>query len=151
MQKAEGETVKPSYFARERKLYTQDQMMAKLAERIGQSARDGISVGRAVSVTEQHPVSVPISNEPTPGAILPKALTERPIALAWMNPVVHGDQTGFQLSIGGAYSVVKSRTNGEFVYQTFIRLPTPRVISTVKSSLEGRNAAQKHFEDNPRG
>lgn len=127
--------IKTNFFAREQRLFTHDQMMDKLAERTKVS-------GSGVAQSSRAPFAAEV-----PGAN-PVAAPARPV-LAWADPVKHGDGSGFQLSVGGLFSVTKTRSLGEFVYTVFRRLPSPTPIGTAISSQEGRALAQRYFEDHP--
>lgn len=102
--------MKPGFFDRTQKLFTMGDVNAKLAERTGQSARDGISVERAASVTEQHPVSVPFnSTEPSQNTGIPSVLTERPpVVLRWMAPVKNPNGSSHICAGGTDYQIRKT-------------------------------------------
>lgn len=74
---------------------------------------------------------VPAAQLPIPSAVIPNAFE-------WAEPVRHGDGSGFQLSIGGKFSITKNRVNGKFVYVAWARLPTPVALGKAGSSAEAR-------------
>jgi hypothetical protein len=99
-----------------------------------------LSHAQMLEVLASHTPPVPAE------AAKPQALIERPAALGleWMEPVKHGDGSGYQLSTCGRYSVAKTRNNGEWLYQAFIRLPSPRPLATEKTAQKAREAAEAH-------
>lgn len=105
------------YFDREVKLKTPDQMFAKLAERTS---------GQRGEVL--HPTGAPV----------PPAST----ALVWEDPVKNKDGTGYQLSVGGVYSVTRVKTNGEWRYEAWRRLPLPVMLAIRNAAPEARQACQ---------
>lgn len=116
------------FFDRVQTIHTHEQMMARLENRMaGRSAE-------VINPSEPNLASPSITPAPT----------ERPasLQLAWMDPVKHGDGSGFQLSVGGLYSVVRVKTDGQFRYEAFRRLPLPTLIGTSKTAPEARQCAQ---------
>ena len=107
-----------SYFKAPNNLKNPEQMFAKLAERKAEAE---------ARLAVQAPVSAAVST---------------PAALAWAEPVRHGDGTGFQLSVCGRWSVVAERIDGWAVFRLFSRLPIPTLVLTRNSAQEAREEAR---------
>jgi hypothetical protein len=110
----------------------------------GRSAgHDNLSAQVVTSMSPATPAALPI-----PSAVIPNALSdERRIALEWMEPVRHGNGTGFQLSKCGRYSVVgeHSADGIGFVFRLFERKPA-RLLSSAPTARQVRKQAQDHSE-----
>lgn len=116
------------YFDRTPTIRTVAQMNARLAERTG-------------TVMEQRgdlPCQVPTAADSPP--------TAAPTVLAWNDPVKNPDGSGHQTSIGGMWSVARVRTNGEWRYEAWKRLPLPYMLAIRSSAPEARNECQKASE-----
>jgi hypothetical protein len=118
--------MKPSFFDREVKIKTPEEMFAKLQQRTAK-LNSGGSGDRSEAV---------------PSADFPNAAAPTP--LIWQTPVTHGDGSGFMLSTCGRFSIVKEKAPGAFVYRLFSRDPPAILLSThpdLKSAQKAANEA----------
>lgn len=143
--------MKDSFFTRVPKIRTHAEMDAVLKAR----TKDVRPVGMA-PMSGPLPGSIPGTghSDLTPDPVVkPEALTERPAArvLVWDEPVKHGDGSGYVLSRCGRYSVAKVKTNAEWFYEAYVRLPIPTCIARAKSAPAAQKAAQRHADEHPGG
>lgn len=123
--------MKDSYFSRVPKIRTQAEMQQTLEARSGKSYGGSVEPLGATGRT----VDPNVLDSPKPSTT--------PAALIWDDPMRHGDDSGYQLSICGRWSVVKERLGPQqFTYRVFSRLPLPEVVGKADTASEARSVAQ---------
>ncbi len=149
--------MKDSFFTRgPAKLRTMADVNAKLAQRTGKPvygtgssgpAGDASASGRLGDSKVGQPPTRTLP-EPTQDPAFPDAPTGRHAeVLEWMEPVVHGDGSGFQLSTNATWSVVKERQmGGGWIYRLFRRWPLAELVYSAKSAEIVRACAQGYAD-----
>lgn len=119
--------MKPSFYDRKVTIRTQEEMTARLAMRTGRVMAGGQAITAEGSSKTRGESSGP---------------DRLPPKLEWMEPVRHGDGSGYVFSACGCWSVVKEKAGEEFSYLLFKRSD---------ASLKGRfptlQDAQKRAEE----
>lgn len=143
---------KTDFFGRTPTIRTHQEMVDRLKERTQVSGTGKLELARIVrtdgELADSKAGADPARTLPEPTPLQeakPSELTERPVALVWGDVVRTGPSSGFQLSQGGAYSVVKTSPG---VYEVWDRRwQPPEMIAAQKlSAAAARQVAQEHAD-----